>query len=203
MSNKKNIDSKIRINKVYTKNGDKGKTSLIGNYVVDKDDLRIEAYGTVDELQAIIGACIVNVEKNVTDNDIINKTKAIYIRIQNELFNLGSLLSRIDYSDNSNIPMIKHNNIIQLENEIDEINKKLPDLTSFVLPGGSETNIFFHMARTICRRAERRCVSLSKKDEIDNTIVTYLNRLSDHLFVFSRWYAKVLNHPENLWDPNL
>ena len=203
MSDSKNVKSNIRINKVYTKKGDSGKTNLIGGSLVDKDNLRIEAYGTIDELQAIIGACIINVERLDIDKHIKIDSKRIFCRIQNELFNLGSSLSRLDFDQNLNIPKIKEEDVHQLEIEMDKINKLLPELTSFILPGGSDVNVFFHIARTVCRRAERRCVALSKENYIDKNIVPYLNRLSDHLFVFSRWYSDLIGSPENLWDPKL
>jgi len=203
MSNKKNIKSNIRINKVYTKNGDKGKTNLIGSNLIDKDDLRVEAYGTVDELQSIIGFCIVHIEKNNFDKKIKNDTKNIFLRIQNELFNLGSSLSRLNNNITSNTPMIVQENINQLEVEIDEVNIVLPELKSFILPGESEISVCFHHARTVARRAERRCVTLSKESKISDKIIPYLNRLSDHLFVFSRWLPYLLGYKENLWKPNL
>ena len=203
MSDSKNVKSNIRINKVYTKKGDSGKTNLIGGSLVDKDNLRIEAYGTIDELQAIIGACIINVERLDIDKRIKIDSKRIFCRIQNELFNLGSSLSRLDFDQNLNIPKIKEEDVHQLEIEMDKINKLLPELTSFILPGGSDVNVFFHIARTVCRRAERRCVALSKENYIDKNIVPYLNRLSDRLFVFSRWYSDLIGSPENLWDPKL
>jgi len=203
MSDSNNVKSNIRINKVYTKKGDSGKTNLIGGSLVDKDNLRIEAYGTIDELQAIIGACIINIERLDIDKHIKIDSKRIFCRIQNELFNLGSSLSRLDFDQNLNIPKIKEEDVHQLEIEMDKINKLLPELTSFILPGGSDVNVFFHIARTVCRRAERRCVALSKENYIDKNIVPYLNRLSDHLFVFSRWYSDLIGSPENLWDPKL
>ena len=203
MSDRKKIKSNIRINKVYTKNGDSGKTNLIGGSLVDKDDLRIEAYGTVDELQAIIGLCIINIEKLNIDKNIKNNSRSIYHRIQNELFNLGSSLSRVTINKNLDVPMVSKENITELEIEMDEVNKSLPELTSFVLPGGSEINVTFHIARTVCRRAERHCVTLSKESNIDANVIPYLNRLSDHLFVFSRWFSKLIGSDENLWNPKL
>tara|TARA_Y100001968_G_scaffold57318_1_gene48441 strand:+ start:509 stop:1120 length:612 start_codon:yes stop_codon:yes gene_type:complete len=203
MSDRKKIKSNIRINKVYTKNGDSGKTNLIGGSLVDKDDLRIEAYGTVDELQAIIGLCIVNIEKLNINKNIKNNSRSIYHRIQNELFNLGSSLSRVTINKNLDVPMVSKENITELEIEMDEVNKSLPELTSFVLPGGSEINVTFHIARTVCRRAERYCVTLSKESNIDANVIPYLNRLSDHLFVFSRWFSKLIGSDENLWNPKL
>ncbi|MAP67122.1 MAG: ATP:cob(I)alamin adenosyltransferase [Candidatus Marinimicrobia bacterium] len=198
----KNKDSNIRINKVYTRNGDHGKTSLIGGVKVDKDDLRIDAYGTIDELNSVLGLCISEINK-IENKKIKEETIKIFTRIQNELFNLGSSLSRLDIDKESNFPSIKRVNIIKLENEIDQYNVKLPELTSFVLPGGSTINALLHLARTICRRAERISVTLMKRTKIDENILPYLNRLSDLFFVFSRWFSHKMNRTENLWDPKL
>ena len=198
----KNKDSNIRINKVYTRNGDHGKTSLIGGVKVDKDDLRIDAYGTIDELNSVLGLCISEINK-IENKKIKEETIKIFTRIQNELFNLGSSLSRLDIDKESNFPSIKKVNIIKLENEIDQYNVKLPELTSFVLPGGSTINALLHLARTICRRAERISVTLMKRTKIDENILPYLNRLSDLFFVFSRWFSHKMNRTENLWDPKL
>ena len=198
----KNKDSNIRINKVYTRNGDHGKTSLIGGVKVDKDDLRIDAYGTIDELNSVLGLCISEINK-IENKKIKEETIKIFTRIQNELFNLGSSLSRLDIDKESNFPSIKRVNIIKIENEIDQYNVKLPELTSFVLPGGSTINALLHLARTICRRAERINVTLMKRTKIDENILPYLNRLSDLFFVFSRWFSHKMNRTENLWDPKL
>tara|TARA_Y100001980_G_scaffold40847_1_gene18120 strand:+ start:845 stop:1447 length:603 start_codon:yes stop_codon:yes gene_type:complete len=198
----KNKDSNIRINKVYTRNGDKGKTSLIGGVKIDKDDLRIDAYGTIDELNSVLGLTISEINK-IENKKIKEKTIKIFTRIQNELFNLGSSLSRLDIDKESDFPSIKRINIIKLENEIDEFNLNLPELTSFVLPGGSSINALLHFSRTICRRSERICVTLSKRSKIDENVIPYLNRLSDLFFVLSRWFSHKMNKPENLWDPKL
>ena len=198
----KNKDSNIRINKVYTRNGDQGKTSLIGGVKVDKDDLRIDAYGTIDELNSVLGLCISEINK-IENKKIKKETIKIFTRIQNELFNLGSSLSRLDIDDENNFPSIKKTNIIKLENEIDQYNVNLTELTSFVLPGGSSINALLHLARTICRRSERICVSLMKRTKIDENVLPYLNRLSDLFFVFSRWFSHKMDRAENLWDPKL
>ena len=198
----KNKDSNIRINKVYTRNGDHGKTSLIGGVKVDKDDLRIDAYGTIDELNSVLGLCISEINK-IENKKIKEETIKIFTRIQNELFNLGSSLSRLEIDDENNFPSIKKINIIKLENEIDQYNVNLPELTSFVLPGGSSINALLHLARTICRRSERICVSLMKRTKIDENVLPYLNRLSDLFFVFSRWFSHKMNRAETLWDPKL
>ena len=194
-----NNRSKIRINKVYTKHGDKGQTMLTDGKKVSKDDIRVEAYGTIDELQAFIGACGYYMDKENIDD---NLSKIIY-RIQNELFDLGSLISRNDFEKNKNIPKITMKNVTMLEEEIDLYNNDLPELTSFVLPGGDPLNIYFHIARTVCRRAERRCVELSKRSKVDGNIIIYLNRLSDMLFVLSRWILLKKKINEKLWEPNI
>lgn len=193
--------SRIHINKVYTRSGDAGKTRLTGGQVVDKDDLRIEAYGTVDELLVLIGGCA-NAVANL-DIPKIEKENLItlLLRIQNELFNVGSSLSRMKEDEVTDSPKIKQQNIDQLESEIDRYNQVLPALTSFVLPGGNDANIWFHLARTVCRRAERICVKLSKSEEIYKFIIPYLNRLSDALFVWSRWVTIQTGKTEQLWEP--
>ena len=188
--------------KIYSKKGDKGKTSLIGGKVVDKHNLSVDAYGTIDELNSVLGLCISEINK-IENKKIKEETIKIFTRIQNELFNLGSSLSRLDIDKESNFPSIKRVNIIKLENEIDQYNVKLPELTSFVLPGGSTINALLHLARTICRRAERISVTLMKRTKIDENILPYLNRLSDLFFVFSRWFSHKMNRTENLWDPKL
>jgi len=198
----KNKDSNIRINKVYTRSGDYGKTSLIGGIKVDKDDLRIDAYGTIDELNSVLGLCISEINK-IENKKIKQETIVIFTRIQNELFNLGSSLSRLDIDEENNFPSIKKVNIMKLENEIDQYNVNLPELTSFILPGGSSINALLHLARTICRRSERICVTLMKKTKIDENVLPYLNRLSDLFFVFSRWFSHKMGRAENLWDPKL
>lgn len=196
-----NKKSKININKVYTRTGDTGKTRLTGGQIVDKDDFRIEAYGTVDELLVLMGGCENSVSNLDIDQTEENNLIKILHRIQNELFNLGSSLSRFKNDENENTPKVKQKNIDQLEREIDHYNNILPALTSFVLPGGNDANIWFHLARTVCRRAERICVKLSKSAEIDHLNITYLNRLSDALFVWSRWVTIKTGNNENLWNP--
>ena len=191
---------KIRINKVYTRKGDAGKTRLIGGNEKWKDNIRVEAYGTVDELNASIGLCreLVKEIKNTKFNLLVKFLKLV----QNELFNLGTQLA-IDKEGNSkNLPQLSDDSILKLESEIDTANESLSELTSFVLPGGSVINAQFHIARNICRRAERRVVSLSKKENVDTINIRYLNRLSDALFVWGRWVSNINGDKENLWDPN-
>ena len=195
MSKKPNI----RINKVYTRKGDSGKTDLIDQKKVLKSDIRIDCYGEVDELNSNIGFCIALISDStkLKDNDIILKLK----RIQNDLFNLGTVLAVSDVSILDKFPKINKKNIDFIENEIDYYNKGLSDLKSFILPSGSLTGAYFHVCRTICRRVERKCVSLSEIFEIDQNILKYLNRLSDLFFVLSRWINKETKSSEDLWIP--
>ena len=190
----------IRINKVYTRTGDGGKTRLIGGEKRWKDDARVEAYGTVDELNSEIGLCreLLKEQKHDQFSSLIRFLKSV----QNELFNLGSQLAVAEYSDSENLPHLSGDAISKLESEIDTVNETLLELTSFVLPGGSVINAQFHMARNVCRRAERRTVTLSRNDSVVPENIQYLNRLSDALFVWSRWVSYILGDTENLWNPN-
>ena len=190
----------IRINKVYTRTGDAGKTRLIGGEKRWKDDARVEAYGTVDELNAEIGLCRELLIE--TGNEKFTLLVQTLNSVQNELFNLGTQLASSAGSDSKNLPQLTEDAILKLESEIDTANESLSELTSFILPGGSLINAQFHIARNVCRRAERRVVSLSKKENIDSKNIQYLNRLSDALFVWSRWVSKIIGDEENLWDPN-
>ena len=202
MSDNKYNNPEILINKVYTKSGDKGQTYLVGGKKIAKDDIRICSYGEIDELNAYIGGCRqLIVEKS--DNSEFKKLSNILYRIQNELFNLGNMLATLDEDIKKGMPKIEDSHIKKMENEIDYFNENLPDLKSFVLPGGSQLNIWFHISRTLCRRCERTVVSLSQKESVDGIIVKYLNRLSDGLFVWSRWVNVMQSHPEVSWNPNI
>ena len=198
MTDKKSLN--IRINKVYTRTGDGGKTRLIGGEKRWKDDARVEAYGTVDELNSEIGLCreLLKEQKHDQFSSLIRFLKSV----QNELFNLGSQLAVAEDSDSVNLPHLSGDAISKLESEIDTVNETLLELTSFVLPGGSVINAQFHMARNVCRRAERRTVTLSRNDSVVPENIQYLNRLSDALFVWSRWVSHIRGDTENLWDPN-
>ena len=200
MTDKKTKLPKIRINKVYTRTGDAGKTRLIGGKERWKDNTRIEAYGTVDELNSVIGLCRELV--NETGNEKFRLLIRLLKSVQNELFNLGTQLAMDEGDDTKNLPQLSDDAILKLESEIDTANESLSELTSFILPGGSVINAQFHIARNVCRRAERRIVSLSKKENVDSENIRYLNRLSDALFVWSRWVSKIIGDKENLWDPD-
>tara|TARA_Y100001970_G_scaffold290439_2_gene424196 strand:- start:26522 stop:27139 length:618 start_codon:yes stop_codon:yes gene_type:complete len=203
LSKDKYNEPKITINKVYTRTGDLGMTSLVGGQSVSKSVLRICAYGKIDELNSYIGACkeYLIVDSNKIDSDLKRLINVLY-RIQNELFNVGNMLATLEEDIKEGMPKVEVSHIEALEKEIDYFNNGLPALKSFVLPGGSKINVWFHIARTVCRNCERKIVDLSYKEKIDVNIIKYLNRLSDALFVFSRWSNNKLSVKETLWNPN-
>ena len=191
-------EPKIALNRIYTKRGDAGETSLVGGQRVPKDTLRIECYGTVDELNSIIGLVCVS----ASESKQLLKLAAILSRVQHELFNLGSILATRAEDIHPNQPRVTVAEVLQLENDLDAMNDDLPPLRSFVLPGGCRINAELHLARTVCRRGERIAVALAREEPIPAEIVQYLNRLSDALFVWSRWASRQLGAPEVLWEPN-
>lgn len=186
----------VRINRVYTKTGDDGGTHLVGGHRVSKDDLRIECYGTVDELNATIGLSRLHAQTAET-----KEIDVILERVQSELFNLGSQLATRAEDLRPTQPVIHPRHIERLEQEIDRFNDLLPSLTSFVLPAGGALTSYLHLSRTVCRRAERLAVSLSHREPVADEVIHYLNRLSDALFVFARHAARVTGQPEVLWKP--
>ena len=188
MSTKKYKKPNITINKVYTKNGDTGSTSLVGGDSISKDSLRISAFGEVDELNSFLGNCIVLInELNKPKFETLVSKLTI---IQHELFNLGNMLATKSYKYLKSMPQIDEKSIKSLEEMIDFYNKDLPTLKSFVLPCGSELSVRFHLTRTVCRRCERNLVTIAKKfDNFNMELIEYLNRLSDYLFVVSRWIS--------------
>lgn len=186
---------RVAINRVYTRRGDSGETSLAGGQRIAKNDLRIEAYGTVDELNSFIGLARESARE-------LPELDTILRRVQHELFNLGSILATLPEDVHPHQARITDAESAQLEREIDRMNEGLPKLRSFVLPGGSRLNAELHICRTICRRAERICVSLAAVADVDAAILKYLNRLSDALFVWSRWASHRRGVPETLWEPN-
>ena len=187
----------VRINKVYTRAGDQGTTQLIGGDRVSKANARIACYGTVDELNATLGMCLSALGQSAAEAALAPKL----VRIQNELFNVGTQLATPDAARRAELPDIREELIALLETEMDFLNEQLPDLTSFVLPGGSECSARFHVARTVCRRAERMVVELADDHEVDSRHISYLNRLSDALFVFGRFCLLADGLSEQLWDP--
>ena len=183
--------------KIYTKTGDDGSTSLIGGTKLLKSDLRIEAYGTVDELNSFIGL--------VGDHCSIPEICAILKEIQDRLFTIGSSLACDPNKNNGmHIPDLHESDVMLLESKMDEMNEDLPIMKNFVLPGGDPAVSFTHIARCVCRRTERCCVRLKNADEtISPLIIKYLNRLSDYLFVLSRFFTQKLDVPEVIWKPRL
>lgn len=190
-------DPELAINRVYTRKGDLGETRLVGGQRVSKADLRIESYGTVDELNAYIGAARLScIEMGC------HKLADVLYGVQNALFNLGSLLATKLEDLYPTQPQVTAEDVERLEQSIDQYNQDLPTLRSFVLPGGNRPNVELHMARTICRRAERICVRLSELESIGEQVIPYLNRLSDALFVWSRWVILFEDKEEHFWTPN-
>lgn len=184
--------------KIYTKTGDKGTTSLANGERVLKNELRIETYGTVDELNCIVGICTQQI--NSLNNDTQIHLKTWLFAIQNDLFNLGSDLATPISSRSEKLKIISETEVKQLENMIDFCQNTLPELKQFVLPGGTNANAYFHLARTVCRRAERFAVSLAQKTEINEYAIKYLNRLSDLFFVLARYVQHKQNIPEIFWQ---
>ena len=178
--------------KIYTKKGDKGKTQLLGGSMVDKNHIKLECYGTIDELNAFIG--------NIYDQDIRTFHKDILFNIQNQLFNLGSIISFDGKKKSIKLPNVKSENIEMMEKAIDTMEESLPRLKNFILPSGHPSASICHIARTICRRAERNLVALGQNQEIDPLHIQYLNRLSDYLFVLARAILKENNSKEIEWQ---
>ncbi len=190
----------VRLNRIYTKAGDGGDTRLVGGQKVRKDALRIEAYGTIDEVSACLG--LARTALIAPDAPAGADTlAAVLVRIQNELFNLGSDLATLPEDRRPQQPLIEARHVTALEREIDDWNESLPELRSFVLPGGGIVAAYLHLARTVCRRAERLIVRLRDAEPIGEQVLPYVNRLSDALFVMSRHASRIYGEPEPLWEP--
>ena len=181
--------------KIYTKKGDKGETGLLGGTRVAKSHIRIESYGTVDELNSWLGL--------IRDQEMDIHTKQILIHIQDRLFTIGSHLASDPSKKGIKVPDIKEEGITLLEEEIDKMNEALPEMKNFVLPGGHTTISYCHIARCVCRRAERNVVHLSSKEKVEDIVIKYLNRLSDYLLVLARKFSHDLNAEEIPWKPRL
>ena len=181
--------------KIYTKTGDTGKTSLIGGKKVPKSHIRIQAYGTVDELNAFTGL----LNDQLSDAHI----RGLLLEVQDRLFTIGSSLAcDPDKEIAMRIPDLKESDILLLENEIDQMNANLPEMKSFILPGGHVSVSTAHICRTICRRAERLIVELDEKEHLGQPlIIKYLNRLSDYFFVLARYIGHLLGAEEIKWIP--
>ncbi|TAL09006.1 MAG: cob(I)yrinic acid a,c-diamide adenosyltransferase [Nitrospirae bacterium] len=190
----------MRITKVYTRTGDAGKTRLAGGQQVWKDSLRVAVYGTVDELNAIVG-----VVRAFNADGIGKKASAERLErelrwIQNKLFDAGGILATVPGQKFKNMPRIAAKDVQRLERLIDGCQKDLAPLKEFILPGGGKVAALLHHARTVCRRAERECVRLAREEQVEPVIVKFLNRLSDTLFVLARWAGKLQGDPELLWE---
>ena len=183
--------------KIYTKTGDKGTTALFSGKRVSKDHIRIDSYGTVDELNAHLGL--------VRDQDLDEDSSNSLIKIQDKLFTLGAILASGPASESmeAKLPKLEEDDIIFLELEIDRMNEALPEMTHFVLPGGHAAVSHCHVARTVCRRAERISTALYNIEAFDDKVLKYLNRLSDYLFVLSRHIARDKHAAEVKWIPKL
>jgi len=192
----------ILINRVYTRSGDKGKTSLVGGQRVDKDSLKLDCYGTVDELICFVGMArtLLSTKKNGLPKKTIQELETSLKQIQNKLFDIGSILATPAGKPYANMPKILDADATALEKSMDEMQKSLSSLTSFVLPGGSELNASLHQCRAICRRAERLICGLSKEEKVSQSLIKYINRLSDLLFVMSRYVSKKAGVKEFLWE---
>jgi cob(I)alamin adenosyltransferase len=189
-----------RLTKIYTRTGDKGETGLVGGHRVPKDSLRIEAYGTVDELNAALGVVRAFCHEAAPQTEATRELDGVLRGIQNTLFNLGAELATLPADRRPGMPEVAAEHVKFLELLIDECNAELVPPTEFVLPGGGKISAFLHQARTVCRRAERLCVRLGREDNIGAQIVPYLNRLSDALFVLARWIAHKQGEPEFCWE---
>jgi cob(I)alamin adenosyltransferase len=192
----------LTIARVYTRGGDAGETSLVGGQRTPKDAPRLEAYGAVDELNAFVGAARANAEAMVDRDGRAWKLVPILLRIQHELFNLGSILATLPEDVHERQPRVTDDDVKRLETEMDAITRDLAPLRSFVLPGSGRLNADLHLCRTVCRRAERSVVALGRTESVPPESIRYLNRLSDAFFVWSRWATHLTGDPETLWDPN-
>jgi cob(I)alamin adenosyltransferase len=181
--------------KIYTKTGDSGETSLIGGTRVPKHHLRIETYGTVDELNSWIGL--------LRDQDIDDHSVTSLLEIQDRLFTIGSQLAADPETSRMKLPELTDADILRLENEIDQMEDSIPALKSFILPGGHPIVSYCHIARCVCRRCERLVVQLMEHSPVDERIISFLNRLSDYLFVLSRFLGHTRNVPESPWSPRM
>ncbi|WP_295649370.1 cob(I)yrinic acid a,c-diamide adenosyltransferase [uncultured Mucilaginibacter sp.] len=181
--------------KIYTKTGDKGLTSLIGGSRVPKHHVRIESYGTVDELNSYVGL--------IRDQGIAERHKVVLKEVQDRLFTIGSSLASDPDTSKMKIPDLHATDIELLENQIDLMDAELPALRHFILPGGSNAVSFCHIARCVCRRAERLSVHLSEDSFVDDKVIVYLNRLSDYLFTLARKIGNEQQIPENQWIPRV
>ncbi len=190
--------------KIYTRFGDQGKTRLVDGSTVDKHNARVDAYGSVDELNSTLGlaVCFAKKSKHAFAGGDSEKLIQNFEKIQNHLFRVGSLLACPDATTSQSLPPIEQLHIQYLEKLIDELSEALPELKNFILPGGHEVASQLHICRTVCRRSERLVSLLVSEEKFHSNCLIYLNRLSDLLFVTARWVNNKTNHPELHWDKN-
>jgi len=193
----------ISITRVYTRTGDKGTTALVGGKRVPKDSPRIAAYGTIDELNSILGLARVFNEERLAEGEKHRWLDEVFRRLQNQLFDLGSELATPPDADYEGMFRVGDAEVKELETLMDRCQKDLEPLKSFVLPGGGRISGFLHQCRTVCRRAEREILALSRVEPIGEAPLRYVNRLSDVFFVLSRWVGKHLGEREYLWERGL
>src|SRR4029450_10761065 len=180
----------VRITKVYTRTGDKGHSALVGGKRVHKDSPRLDAYGTIDELNSVVGLARVFNEESLDAGDAHQFLDGVLCQIQDELFDLGSELATPPGFFKEGMYRVSQNEIDRIEKLIDQCQKDLEPLKSFILPGGGRIGAYLHQCRTVCRRAEREILRLSRAEEINDSVIKYVNRLSDLFFVLSRWISK-------------
>ncbi len=181
--------------KIYTKTGDKGTTALFGGKRVSKAELRIDTYGTIDELNSFVGL--------LRDQEVNKGKREILIEIQDRLFTIGSILATEPGNTKVKVPSLLEDDVMRLEREIDGMETQLEPMKFFVLPGGHPSVSFGHIARTVCRRAERLVIALNEQEPVNEVVIRYINRLSDYLFVLCRLMTKELNAEEIPWKPRL
>lgn len=193
--------------KIYTKFGDQGQTRLVDGSCVEKHNPRVEAYGCVDELNSLLGLCqesLFSLQKSAPDKSSYASVLETLFKIQNHLFRIGSILACKDAEVQKKLPGIEAQNYEMLEKEIDRLSLNLEPLRNFILPGGSRASAELHMARTFCRRAERRAAEVvSHENALESHCLIYLNRLSDYFFVLARWSNKQSSISDILWDKNI
>lgn len=193
----------VRINKVYTRTGDRGETALVGGKRVPKDSARIDAYGTIDELNSIVGLARVFNEECLDAGEGHRFLDGVLCRIQDELFDIGSELATPPEFFQDGMYRVGEEEITRIEKLIDQCQEDLEPLNSFILPGGGRVGAYLHQCRTVCRRAEREILRVSRTEDINNRVIKYINRLSDLFFVLSRWIAKQTGEQEYLWQRGL
>lgn len=193
----------ISITRVYTRTGDKGDTALVGGQRVPKDSPRIVAYGTIDELNAVVGIARTFNEERLPEGEHHRWLDEVLRKIQNELFDLGSELATPPEAEYEGMVRAGQEQVTALEQLMDHCQRELEPLRSFTLPGGGRINAFLHQARVVCRRAEREVLALSRREPVNAWVLTYVNRLSDTFFVLGRWAVKRMGEKEYLWERGL